>query len=251
MVLGIRRACRSEDDGAGHLGPCGMEHAGCFGQRGAGGQDVVDDDAAEPRHPCVPPPSDPHGAAHALRPGAAAQAFLAARQLQDGPAGLGEDICDGQPAKLLRRPAQQQVDRAEATVQVGLGAGGHGDEADLSGALSGCADCPSERAAEASFELLLAVPLERKQRLGEFFPVDAGSNDRKQHQPVHIHECRRTAFCPERGCGEAPDAAVARDAERPVFRPAADAVNRNSKRQEVRRRSRQPVREPKEGAAVA
>lgn len=131
-AIGIRRACRREHDGARHPCPRRMECPGCFSQRGSGGQHVVDDDAGVSGDDAPDPPADPHGPAYALCPGTPAEAFLPAGQLQPCPACFREDVCNIQPGQPSCRAAQEQMDGAEATVQIRPGAGGDRDQEELS-----------------------------------------------------------------------------------------------------------------------
>jgi hypothetical protein len=125
-AIGIRRACRREHNGARHLRPGRMEGPGCLSQRGSGGQHVVDDDAGVSGDLVPEPPADPHGTAHALRPGTPAEAFLPAGQLQSWSACFREDVCNTRPRQPACRAAQEQLDGVKprfryALVLVGTG----------------------------------------------------------------------------------------------------------------------------------
>ena len=104
------------------------------------------------------------------------------------------------PGKLpWRGPAKQQMDRAETPLQERAWCWWVRAPGRSPRPFTRCRGRhrPSARPRTAP-ELVLAVPLERKQRLGQLFAVDAGSHHRKQHRPSDIHQGRRSAFSPER-----------------------------------------------------
>ncbi|WP_432246078.1 hypothetical protein ACRB8A_12645 [Arthrobacter sp. G.S.26] len=95
----------------------------------------------------------------------------------------GQHIRHGNARHLPGGQPQQRVDRAESPGRKRSRAGGHGD-ADHGGTVRRrAAEGPRERLCQGVPHLVLAMPFEGQERLGQFFPVDAGCNHRQQHPP--------------------------------------------------------------------
>ena len=239
-----------------------MQCTGCFTNGGSGCQDVVDDNAGPPCNLRPGAGFDPHGSPDALRAGSPAKAFLPRRsfmapgsqvpagQQRAGPRDFAEDIRDLDAWKPAHRPFQQQVDRAEAPVDVGRCTGGHGDQQEAVGTRCCCPDCPGQRVAQSSPKLMLAVPFERQQALRQLVPVHPRCHDRKQDGPRNVHECWGSAFRPERMPGQLPETAGAGRTKSPVLRPAADTVHRDRQSEEITRGAGQPINKAQDGGRV-
>ena len=237
--------------------PAWRQRPGSFGQRGAGGEDVVDDDAGPPADVRREEPApDPHGAADPLRRGPRGpvpSARRPARQrhqctdpfreisgslwpLRGGPP-LAEGVRQREPAPrppLRARLPQQEMDRAEAPFPEGAVAAwapvpGRIPASSPAAALDGPAQCLGQH----RLELALAVLLEGQHRLGQFLAVDPGSHDRKEDRPSTSMRAGACASA-RNGClGQEPDLPFAGAAERQILRSAADTVHRGGQRQEL------------------
>jgi hypothetical protein len=90
-------------------------------------------------------------------------------------------------------------------------------------------------------QLVLAMALEREERLRQLFTVNSGGHHREDDAAVDFHERRGLPLGPEGSAGQSPNLTFTGHAKAPVLSAAADAVHRNGKGQKLGPRSGQLV----------
>jgi hypothetical protein len=134
------------------------------------------------------------------------------------------------------------MDGAEAAFDESTCAGRDRNQADGVESCRCLVDAVAQTLGKDCLELVLAVPLEGQEGLGQFLAVHAGSDNGEDHATVHFHQGRRLFLGPERVPGQQADLALTAHAQCQVLRTAADTVHRERKCQELGSGDRREIR---------
>lgn len=146
----------------------------------------------------------------------------------------------------MSQGAKKQMHGTESPFYECPGAAGNRDQPDSLHAVHGRCNSTAQPLRQRRPELALAVALEGKKRLGQFFPVHARGHHRENGSAVDVHQCRGLRLSPEGSACQYPDLAFACHAERQVLGTAADTVHRQGQRQQLNRGPADLVSGPQE-----